>query len=164
MKKVLLIVLAVLLIGAGIMASAMPWQGVMDRVKGEEQSSAQSQGQNQSGRVIPVAAVKYSDGDSVEPDLPCEFLSGSGPGARLSSQVVITDQAGAIVGMSRLEGGMWVRNTTDDRLECIIETAISVPDSAFYTIHLDDERYRTLSAQDFPLANPLTVLDGGWID
>lgn len=166
MKKVLLVLFAILLIGAGIMASAMPWQGVMDRVKGEKASSEQTQGQSQSqsGRVIPVVAVKYSNGDSTEPDTLCEFLSRGGPGARLSSQVVITDQAGAIVGMSRLEGGMWVQNTAEDRLECIIETAISVPDSAFYTIHLDGERYRTLSAQDFPLANPLTVLDGGWID
>lgn len=164
MKKVLLVIFAGLLIGAGIVASALPWQGVMDRVKGEEAGPEQTQSQRQSGRVIPVVAVKYSNGDNAEADTPCEFLSRGGPGARLSSQVVVTDQAGAIVGMSRLEGGLWVQNTAENRLDCIIESAVSVPDSAFYTIHVDGERYRTLSAQDFPLANPLTVVNEGWAD
>jgi len=160
------VILAVLLIGAGLAASALPWQGVVDRVKGEEAGSSEStdRAQSPSGRVVPVIALKYSDGDGADPDMPCEFLNRSGSGAHLSSQVVVTDQAGGIVGMTRLEGGTWVRNAAENRLDCVIETALSVPDSAFYTIHLDGVRYRTLSAQDFPLGNPLTVLDAEWID
>lgn len=67
-------------------------------------------------------------------------------------QVVIRDESDTIVAVGDLIGA-WGEHADHDFLVCLFDLAIPVPDRAFYTVFLDDQRLYTYAATSLPVAD-----------
>lgn len=104
----------------------------------------------QDDRVIPVHFLSYVDVSGAIGD-PCGDILDEWRFFTTPQQLVIEDEMGAVVAVHALTGT--VEEDDNGRMRCNGDFAITVPDAAFYTVRLGDERIRTYAANEFPI-NP----------
>jgi hypothetical protein len=78
---------------------------------------------------------------------PCAILNPAG----LTHQVIVRDETDTIVAVLTLDG-TWQEQPEHDFLACSFDTEIPVPERAFYSLYLGDERLFTYAAADLPIS------------
>lgn len=147
MKRYGLGLLGLLLLIAGYVSMARPWDSATAQV--EE-------------RVIPVSA-RYGPFPDENPSPigePCRIIDDKVPSARAPYQVVVTNESGTIIAMHSLKGTLQLGE--DGKRHCVADAEVRVPEASYYTVYLGEQRLIGYAADAFPIdPNDSVVLSFG---